>query len=399
MTDAREVVELGSQIVSQLDLPRAGPNPGGLRRHHERSIPDPSALADGSAGPYQAYPGSRGVDAQCCRASVGSMAEHTASASSAPDRPLGATHPWKLGWRQWTQVAKRTKNEFQRDNLSLVAAGAAFFAFLSIFPALVALIAIYGLLTDPAQVESQLSGFTDILPQSAAALLQSQMERIASGAPNTLGSSAIIGILVAIWSSNKGMRGVVQAINIAYDQEEKRGFVKLNSLTLGMTIGGVITVAVLIALIAVAPIVAGYVGLGQTLDQIIDWVRWPVLALILAGVIAILYRLSPSRPSPSWRWLTPGSVLATVLFLVVSALFSLYVSRFGSYGETYGSVGAVAILMLWLYLGALSILLGAEINAEAERQAGRRVGSKPPLGTEPEHAGRTSGRVGEPSTA
>lgn len=278
------------------------------------------------------------------------------------------TNPWRLGWSAWKRVVTRTSKEFKRDNLSLVAAGSAFFAFLAIFPALVALIALYGLVTDPGQVEAQLANVTAMLPRSAESLLQGQMERIAGAAPSSLGPGAIVGILVALWSANKGMRGIVQAINIAYDESETRGFFKLNGLTLGLTVAGVVTVAVLVAIVAIAPVAMGWIGLGSQAETLVGWLRWPVLAVMLVGVFALLYRLSPARPKPQWRWLTPGSVLATLLFLAVSGLFSLYVSRFGTYGETYGSVGAVAVLMLWLYLGSLSILLGAEINAEAERE-------------------------------
>lgn len=308
------------------------------------------------------------------------MAEATTPGAAHAGRQ--AERPWKLGKGGWKQVMRRVRDEMRDDQLSLAAAGTAFFTFLAIFPALVALISLYGIFTDPAQIEQQVSALGGVLPQSALDLLREQMQRLTATAPGQLGISAIIGILLALWSANKGMKGMVKALNFAYEEEEDRNFMELNGVTLALTLGGIVFVAVLVFLVAVIPGMLDAVGLGQIARQAIDWLRWPALALVLVGGLAVLYHYGPDRDHPRWSWVTPGALLATIVFLVASALFSLYVSMFGNYNEVYGSVGAVAILMLWLYIGAWAVLLGAETNAEAERQTTRdtTVGKPEPMG-------------------
>jgi len=291
--------------------------------------------------------------------------------------------PWKLGLSGWWRVLLRVWKEVDNDNLSLIAAGTAFFAFLAIFPALASLFAVYGLITSPSEVEQQLASFTTMLPPDAAQLLLEQMRRLAETADSSLGWGALLGLGISVWSANKGMSGLVRALNIAYDTKESRNFLRFNALTLALTFGGVLTVISFLVLIAGVPVVLGRIGLGGSLERLIALGRWPLLALLLVSLVGVLYHIGPNRPSPRWRWVTPGSLSATILFLVASAGFSFYVSRFGSYNETYGSVAAVAVLMLWLYMGAFVVLLGAELNTESERQA--NVLPEPEAGTEDPH--------------
>lgn len=304
-----------------------------------------------------------------------------------------AETPWRLGFRGWIRTFSRVRAEVKEDHLSLVAAGAAFFGFLSIFPALAAIIALYGLAMDPAQVEAHLADLTRILPGSAAELLGQQMQRLAAADSGALSIGAIVALLVAIWSANKGMKGLVEAMNVAYDEKEKRGFFKINAVTLGFTLACVLLVGVVIGLVAVIPALLGRVGLDAAGQRVVDVVRWPLLAVIAVLALGVLYRYGPSRHAAKWNWVSPGAVLATVLVLVASAGFSLYVSRFGNYTATYGSVAAVAVLMLWLFIGAYSVLLGAEINAEAERQTRRDTtkGKPEPLGARGAYAADTVG--------
>lgn len=292
------------------------------------------------------------------------------TAQSAETIGEGAKTPWRLGGRGWMQALRRVRGEIKQDNLSLVSAGAAFFAFLAIFPALAAVFGIYGLAMDPAQVEQQLSGLTTVLPPSAADLLRQQMERLAAGSSRTLGLGVLVALVLAVWSANRATKGLVQAMNVAYDARERRGFLQLNAMTLGFTLVFVLGTVIVLALVALIPAFLGQVGLGQAAQQAIDVLRWPILAALVIVGLAALYRYGPARETQRWSWVSPGAVAATVLLLVASALFSLYVSTFGNYTATYGSLAAVAILMLWLFIGAYSVLLGAEINAEAERQAG-----------------------------
>lgn len=297
------------------------------------------------------------------------MTESSPSPTTPVSNRSDRRSPWRLGWKGWKQTLLRVKSEVERDNVGLISAGTAFFAFLSIFPALAALFAVYGLLTSPAEVGAQLAGYTKLLPDDAAKLIEEQMERLASDANSTLGWSAFVGVALSLWSANKGMKCLVDALNVAYDTPERRGFVRLNLVTLGLTLGGVLAIGMVLALVAGIPVVLGRFGMGDGFARLLEWGRWPLLAASLVVLIGVLYHRAPSRSTPRWRWVTPGSLAATALFLLASAGFSFYVSRFGSYSETYGSVAAVAILMLWLYMGAYVIMLGAEINAETERQA------------------------------
>jgi membrane protein len=289
-----------------------------------------------------------------------------ASGNSDVAHPRGS--PWRVAWSGRKEVFGRVKHEIKHDRISLIAAGAAFFAFLSIFPAMVAVISAYGLVTDPWQVEAQLAAYMDAVPAPAAELLSQQMRRIAESAPDTLGWSAVVGVVVALWSANKGMKAMVSALGIAYGQREQRGFLRLNALSLALTAGALLFLIVSLALSAAIPIALGIIGLYGAAATIIAVLRWPLLALFVIIAVSSLYRWAPRRPSPNWRWLTPGAVAAALMFLLVSAGMSFYVSRFGAQGEVYGSVAAVAVLMLWLFLIAFAVLFGAELNAAIERR-------------------------------
>jgi membrane protein len=289
-------------------------------------------------------------------------------ASANPDVASLRGSPWRTAWSGRKDVLARLKVEIKQDRISLIAAGAAFFAFLSIFPSMVALISLYGVFTDPARVETQLAPYMNAIPAPAGELLTQQMRRIAEGAPDTLGWSAVIGIVVALWSANKGMKAMISALGVAYGQREQRKFFRLNALSLTLTGAAVLFVLVALALSAVIPIALHVLGLEGATATIIAVLRWPLLALFVVVAISSLYRWAPRRPSPHWRWLTPGAVVATGVFLLASAAMSVYISRFGDHGEVYGSVTAVAVLMLWLFLIALAVLLGAELNAAIERR-------------------------------
>jgi membrane protein len=276
--------------------------------------------------------------------------------------------PWRAAWSGRKEVAGRVKTEIKHDRISLIAAGAAFFAFLSIFPAMVALISLYGIFTDPAQAQAQMDDYMGAVPPPAAELLTQQMQRIAESAPTTLGWSAVVGIVVALWSANKGMKAMVTALGVAYGQRELRGFFRLNGLSLALTAGALLFLIVSLTLSAAIPIILGFVGLSEAASTILAMLRWPLLAFLVVVAISALYRWAPRRPSPHWRWLTPGAVTATAIFLLASAGISFYISRFGDQGEVYGSVTAVAVLMLWLFVIAFAVLFGAELNAAIERR-------------------------------
>jgi membrane protein len=297
-------------------------------------------------------------------------------------RGRAAETPREIPAPGWRDVLWRVKDEMSRDNLSLVAAGVAFYALLAIFPAIAAVVSIYGLVADPQTVEQQLAATSQVLPEQARSIIEEQLTRVTSGASTALGFGAIIGLLLAIWSANKGTQSLITALNIVYDEEEKRGFVRLTLISLGLTLGIFLFLIVCIAALAVMPALFGNLGLPEDIRRLASWLRWPILGLAFVIGLAAFYRFAPSRDEPRWRWVSWGAVLATVLWLIGSALFSWYVSNFGSYNETYGSIGAVVVLMMWLWLSALIVLLGAELNAEMEHQTERDTtrGRGQPLG-------------------
>ena len=276
----------------------------------------------------------------------------------------------------------RVKDETARDNLSLVAAGVAFYALLAIFPAIAATVSIYGLLVDPQTVSEQLAATSQVLPEEARGIIEEQLSRVTSSAPAALGLGAIVSLLLALWSANKGTQSLIAALNIVYDEREKRGFVRLTLISLGLTLAIILFVIVGLAAIAALPALLGNLGLPEEVRRLAGWLRWPLLGLGFVIGLAVLYRFAPSRNEPRWRWVSWGAVLATVLWLTGSALFSWYVANFGAYNETYGSIGAVAVLMMWFWLSALIVLLGAELNAEMEHQTGRDTtrGPERPMG-------------------
>jgi membrane protein len=270
--------------------------------------------------------------------------------------------------RAWTTTLKHTGREVKQDNLTIVAAGVAFFAFLAIFPALAALISIYGLVADPAAVEQQVASLRGVLPAQAADLIGSQLQRIASGSSQTLGWSLALSVVLGLWSANKGMKGLVQGLNIAYGEEDRRPWIKRTAIQLMLTLGAIIAAILAIGMVVALPAVLSFLGLGGGVRIGVEVARWVLLAALVVVGLGIVYRLGPARGAlRPRRWITPGAVVATVLWLIGSVLFSIYVANFGSYAKTYGALAAVVILLIWFYLTAFVILLGAELDGEREK--------------------------------
>jgi membrane protein len=307
----------------------------------------------------------------------------TSSPIRTTDRPgAGAVAPTQVPAPGWRQILVRAWQEQGRDNVGLLAGAVAYFSFLAIFPALIAAISIYGLVYDADEAAEQVESFADQLPDEAATIVEEQLTSIAGSAEEALTLGVVLSILLALWAASGGMGAMIKAVNIAYDEEDGRGFVKGRALALALTVGAVVVVLVALALIAVLPVVLGVVDLGPVATVAIQVGRFLVLAAVVLVALALLYRWAPDRQDPRLRWTSPGAIVATIGWLVASALFSLYVSYFGSYSETYGSVAGAAILLLWLYYSAFIVLLGAEINAESERQTQRdtTTGPERPIG-------------------
>ncbi|MBW3659393.1 MAG: YihY/virulence factor BrkB family protein, partial [Actinobacteria bacterium] len=274
----------------------------------------------------------------------------------------------------------RVKDEIKDDNVALMAGGVVFYAMLAIFPALIAAMTLWGLLADPATIQQQVASFTAGLPASAADIITEQVSEATSGTGGALGWGFAIGLVGALWTASSGMKGLMNATNSAYDEEETRGFLKLRGLALGLTFLGIVFMLFTLSLVAIVPAVLGTIGLGSVGETLVQWGRWPVLAVAVMAALSVLYRYAADRDEPKWRWTTPGAVIGTVIWLLASGAFALYVSVAGrsSYAETYGALAGVIILMLWLFLTAFSVLLGAEINAELEHQTRRDTTSGEP---------------------
>lgn len=287
------------------------------------------------------------------------------------DAGRAADRPGQIPSGGWRDIALRVKNEISSDNLSMIAAGVAFYGLLAIFPAIAAMVSIYGLIADPQTVQQQISQLSGVLPQDAQSIVDDQLSRVSGSAAGALGIGAIAGLLLTLWSANKGTKALIEALNIVYDEQDERGFIKLNLISFALTVGILVFVVVALALVAALPALVGSLGLPEMLTTWARWLRWPVLAIAFVIALAMLYRFAPDRDQPKWRWVSWGAIAATVLWIAGSILFSWYVSNFGSYNETYGSVGAVIILMMWFWLSAYIVLLGAEVNAEMEHQTER----------------------------
>jgi membrane protein len=293
-----------------------------------------------------------------------------------------AERPGEIPPRGWFAILKRVKAEVKEDNATLLAAGVAFYAMLAIFPAIIAVVTVYGMVADPAQVESQVSEFAKGLPAGADELITEQLGNVVNAGQQALSIGLAISLLAVLWSASGGVQGLVKSLNLVYDERETRGFVKLRGLSLLLTLGAIVVVVVALALIAVFPGVIDDLGLGQAGELVASIARWVVLALVVLTALAVLYRHAPDRANPRWRWVSWGAVVALVVWLLGSVGFSWYVDNFGKYNQTYGALAAVIILLLWLFLSSFAVLLGAELDAEIERQTASDTTTGPdrPLG-------------------
>jgi membrane protein len=293
-----------------------------------------------------------------------------------------AERPTEIPARGWIQIAKRGWKEAKADQVPLLAAGVAFYAFLAIFPALIAIVSIYGLFADPSTITNQLNSLTAALPDQARQVITDQVTALTTRGRQTLGIGLILSVVIALWSASAGISNLLTAINITYDEEEKRGFVKKRLLSLGLTLGAIVFMVIVLGLVAVLPPLLKAVFGTSALRWILQILGWLVLVVLVAAVLAILYRLGPDRDAPRMAWVSVGAVVATLIWLAASIGFSIYASTFGNYAKTYGVFAGIVVLLFWLWLTMYAILLGAEINAEAEQQTieDTTKGEEEPLG-------------------
>lgn len=312
----------------------------------------------------------------------------------AAGRGRDAATPGNIPARGWRDIAWRVKAELDDDHIATFAAGVAFFGLLALFPAVGATIAFAALVMDPMMIELELEGLLTALPPEAALILTGQLREVAAGAGGGMGVAAIFGLLVSLYSASKGMKVLIEGMNLAYEEKETRGFLRLNLLSIAMTLGMILGLVMAMGAMIAVPAMLGTLGLSAAAEALLRYGRWLVLAALALFGLAVLYRYGPSRDAPKWRWVSPGAIVATLLWLAGSALFSVYAANFGSYNETYGTLGGVIILLTWLWLSAFIVLLGAELNSEIEHQTARDTSKGPerPVG---ERGAQMADTVGE----
>lgn len=307
-----------------------------------------------------------------------------------------AERPSDIPKQGWWDILKRMKDDFGKFELDVVSAGVAFNEFFALFPALVAGVSIYGLVAEPATVERQMGMAAGFLPGEARGLIGDQLHTVASAPQGALGWSLAISLLIALWGATRGIKALISGLNIVHHEDEKRGFIAYNLTALALTLGAVLFGLVALVLIAGLPAILDWLPIGEFGRTLASVLRWPLLAVFVMIGLAVLYRYAPSRDRPQWRWVSWGAGLATVLWLAGSALFSLYAARFGNFNETYGSLAAVAVTLLWFQLTALAVLLGALLDAEMEHQTGRdtTAGPEKPMGQRGAKVADTLGSTG-----
>jgi membrane protein len=269
------------------------------------------------------------------------------------------------------RIALNVAMRIGRDNLMLVAAGVAFYAMTAIFPAIAAFVSIYGLFADPSHVQDQVSGYSALIPAASLKLLTDALQSFVSKSNSSLSLALVVSVCVALWSAKAGISSLMTGLNIANETTEKRSIFVQQGTGLLLTAGGVVFAGVALTTIALLPIVIDFLPLTDAGKAVLGLGRWPLLALLVCFALAVLYRFGPCRQKAKWRWITLGSAIATLLWLIASGLFSFYVSRFGTYDKTYGSLAAPVVLLLWFWLSGLIVLIGAEIDAELEHADGK----------------------------
>jgi membrane protein len=308
-----------------------------------------------------------------------------------------ARHPQEIPAKGWRDILTRVRTEIGSDHVSLVSAGLAMYALLAVFPALTAAVAIYGIFASPDDVIEHMQRFSDILPPGTWELFSRQLQTLASQAQGSLSLTAAGGLLVALWGARAGMSALMVATNIAYAEAEKRGFIKQTLLSLAFTLGAIVAFLLVLAIGVVLPIALDVLGTSEWSQWIVAALRWLALWVTAALGLAVLYRYAPSRRPARWHWVAWGSGIAAVLWIIVSVAFALYVRTFATYGKTYGALGGVVVLLMWFYLSSLTVVIGAEINSEMERQTKRDTteGAEKPLGERGAFAADTVGPTAE----
>lgn len=300
-----------------------------------------------------------------------------------PGNGRDARTPSQIPARGWKQILLRVYSQSMEDNITTVAAGITFFSLLALFPAVTALVSLYGLYADPATVRDHLFNLSFMLPAGTFQIVEDQITRITAEGSSALTFKLAIGLGIALWGANAGMKAAIEGLNVAYEETEKRSFIRLNLLSLGLTISAILVVLVAIVAVTLAPVILDAMHLSDAVRATAGILRWVLMAAMLTIGLSVFYRFGPSRDDAKWRWVTWGGALAALLWIAVSLGLSAYLSSFADYNKTYGSLGAAIALMMWIWLSACAVLIGAELNAEMEHQTAvdTTVGRPTPMGT------------------
>jgi membrane protein len=277
--------------------------------------------------------------------------------------------PWKIPPRAWWEILKRVYAAMSGNHLGLLSAGVAYYAFLSIAPLLAAVVLTYGLIGDPSLVQRHMAAIITVVPSDAAQIINDQLIGVVSAAKGTTGLGLVMALALAVYGATRAATAIMEALNIVYASKESRGIIALYRVSMGITFSAVLVVVAGVITATIIGLVQKLLtGWGGGVIFAIKATTWVCAGLLASTIFGLIYRFGPHRRKAQWQWLTVGSVTATLFWLVVTLGVSFYVSRFGNYNETYGSLGAVVVLQLWLFVSAYVVLLGAQINAEAERQ-------------------------------
>jgi membrane protein len=274
----------------------------------------------------------------------------------------------RIPWAGWKDILWRTYARSGEDRLLAIAAGVVFFGLLAVFPAITAVVSCYGLFANPSTIGANLQTLSLMLPEGSFQIVQDQIGRVLDKGNTALGATFLFGLALAIWSANAGVKAVIDALNVVYEEQEKRSFIRLNLLSLAFTTGGIAALLLMVAAVVAFPLALDHLGLGPESKFIVGLARWPLLFAILLMALGILYRFGPSRRAVRWEWLSVGTLAAALLWIAGSSLLSWYLSNFGNYSATYGSLGAAIGLMMWMWMSAIIVLCGAELNSEIEHQ-------------------------------
>jgi membrane protein len=299
-----------------------------------------------------------------------------------PGRGREARGPWEIPWQGWKDILWRTYEQMGEDRLLAVAAGVVFYALLALFPAVTAFVSFYGLFAEASTINDHLSVAAALMPASAFGIVQDQVGRVLAKGDVKLGFAFIFGVGLSLWSANAGMKAIIDALNVVYEETERRGFIRLNLVSLAFTVGAIGALLVALGCIVVFPLVMSGIGLESLTEVIFRIARWPVLITVVILGLAVLYRYGPSRREAKWRWLSLGSVFAALSWMAGSALLSWYLENFANYDAAYGSLGAAIGMMIWMWMSSIVVLLAAQLNSEIEHQTAKdsTIGSEKPLG-------------------